>query len=88
MINEINWVLLNIFWADEESIVDYKLFGCIMFDTTNKMNKYHLSLGLFCSVNHHKSSVIYIATFMSKKITESFVWVKQFHKCMSVPRKQ
>ena len=34
--------LLNLFWADEASIIDYECFGdVIAFDTTYKKNKYN-----------------------------------------------
>lgn len=64
---------------------DYSIFGDIItFDTTYHTNKYNLSLGLFCDVNHHKTTVIFVAGFISKENTNSFVWLfNQFLDCMS-----
>lgn len=64
--------------------LDFKLFGkAVTIDSTYKTNKYYLSLGLFCGVNHHKSSVIYAATFVLKEDIDSFVWVfTAFLECM------
>lgn len=66
------------------SIADFKLFEqCVTFDITYKTNKHHLSLGLFYGKNHHKSSVIFGAAFLSKENIESFVWVfERFNECM------
>lgn len=55
---------------------DYMAYGdAITFDTTYQTNKYHLSLGLFCSVNHHKTTVIFATGFITKENIDSFVWL-------------
>lgn len=60
----------------------------VTFDTIYKTNKYHLSLRLFCGSYHHKSSMIFSTTFISKENIESFIWVFQkFVKCMGSPSK-
>lgn len=75
------------FWADPISIRDYQVLGeAITFDATYKTNKYHLILGMFCDVNHHKSTIIFGVGFMSKENRSSFVWLfEQFMRCMEKP---
>lgn len=61
--------LLNLFWVDPISIVDYKSFGdAITFDTTYKSNKYNLSLDLFCGTNNHQSTVIFTIGVCRRRI--------------------
>ena len=47
--------ILNIFWADSRSIVDYGHLGDIVcFDTTYRINSYGRPFAPFIGVNHHK----------------------------------
>lgn len=65
--------LLNMFWVDPISIEDFIVYGeAFTFDTTYKTNKYHLSLWMFCGVNHHKSTIFFGAEFLSKENHTSF----------------
>lgn len=68
--------MLNLFWADHFIVEDYKCFGeVVTFNTMYKTNKYHLSLRMFCGANHHKSTIIFAARFISKDDISSFVWL-------------
>ena len=59
--------ILNIFWADSRSIVDYGHFGdVICFDTTYRTNSYGRPFAPFIGVNHHKQSTLVQLYFMMK----------------------
>lgn len=75
---------LNLFWADTISIEDYKCFGdAFTFNMKYKTNKCNLCLGLFCGADHHKSTIIFAADFLSKENIASFVWLfNAFKECM------
>lgn len=81
------------FWVDSRSRHDYQLFGdTLTFDTTYKMNKYNLVLGLFCGVNHYKNMVIFTVFtvftvgFVFWENVLSFEWLfDEFLKFMDSP---
>ncbi|KAM3731039.1 hypothetical protein ACB098_12G132200 [Castanea mollissima] len=68
-------LILNIFWVDARSIVDYGHFGDVLcFDTTYRTNQYDRPFAPFIGVNHHKQTIIF----------ESFKWLfKTFLSAMS-----
>ena len=69
-------MITNIFWADEQSISDYALFGDVLcFDTTYKTNEYGRPFAPFVGVNHHKETVIFVAALIYDETIESFKWL-------------
>ena len=66
-------LILNVFWVDVRSIVDYGHFGDVMcFDTTYRTNQYDRPFAPFIVVNHHKQTTIFGATLLYDETIESF----------------
>jgi zinc finger SWIM domain-containing protein 3 len=76
----------NFFWADGQSILDYKCFGDVVsFDTTFQTNKFEMPFALI--TNHHKQTIIFGCALMFNETIPSFVWLfESFLQAMS--RKQ
>ncbi|KAH7659854.1 FHY3/FAR1 family protein [Dioscorea alata] len=77
--------LKNVFWADARSIAANEAFGdVISFDTTYLTNKYDMPFAPFVGVNHHGQTVLFGCGLLSKKDTETYVWLfKTWLECMS-----
>ena len=56
--------MMNFFWRDGRSRVDYDCFGDVVFDTTYRTNKYNLICAPFVGVNHHWQNVIFGCAFL------------------------
>ncbi|CAN0924845.1 Protein FAR1-RELATED SEQUENCE 5 [Linum grandiflorum] len=68
--------ILNMFWADGRSIVDYKHFGDVVyFDTTYKTNGYGRPFAPFVGVNHMKQTIIFGAALLYDETVSSFKWL-------------
>ncbi|XP_073363713.1 uncharacterized protein [Aegilops tauschii subsp. strangulata] len=68
--------LLNIFWADAQSRIDYDAFGgVVIFDSTYRVNKYNLPFVPFIGVNHHRSTTVFGFGIVSAETEASFVWL-------------
>jgi len=68
----------NLFWADDNMVVDYDHFGdVICLDTTCRTNKDLRPFVQFLGVNHHKQVLIFAAAFLYDDSTESFNWLFQ-----------
>uniref|UniRef100_A0A8I6Y6F0 Protein FAR1-RELATED SEQUENCE n=1 Tax=Hordeum vulgare subsp. vulgare TaxID=112509 RepID=A0A8I6Y6F0_HORVV len=68
--------LLNIFWADTQSRIDYDAFGgVVIFDSTYRVNKYNLPFVPFIGVNHHRSTTVFGFGIVSDETEASFVWL-------------
>ena len=68
--------IMNIFWADTRSKVDYGNFrDVICFDTTYRTNRYDRPFAPFVGVNHHKQSIIFGAALLYDETIESFKWL-------------
>uniref|UniRef100_A0A2N9GWH9 SWIM-type domain-containing protein n=1 Tax=Fagus sylvatica TaxID=28930 RepID=A0A2N9GWH9_FAGSY len=78
-------LIMNIFWVDARSIVDYGHFGdVICFDTTYRTNTYDRPFAPFVGVNHHKQTIIFGAALLYDETVESFKWLfKTFLSAMS-----
>jgi zinc finger SWIM domain-containing protein 3 len=77
--------ITNIFWADAQMIIDYKLFGDVVsFDTTYRTNKEYRPLAMFVGFNHHREVVIFGAALLYDETIESFQWLfETFFESMS-----
>ncbi|CAL1387494.1 unnamed protein product [Linum trigynum] len=68
--------VLNMFWADGRSIIDYKYFGDVLcFDTTYRTNEYGRPFAPFVGVNHLKQTVIFGAALLYDETISSFKWL-------------
>ncbi|XP_050207965.1 protein FAR1-RELATED SEQUENCE 5-like [Mercurialis annua] len=68
--------ILNVFWADGRSIIDYQHFGDVVcFDTTYRTNEYARPFAPFVGVNQHKKSIIFGAALLYDETISSFKWL-------------
>jgi len=68
--------IANVFWADGQSIMDYKCFGDVVsFDTTFQTNKFEMPFAPILGTNHHKQTIIFGCTLLFNETIESFVWL-------------
>ena len=77
-------IIRNIFWSNASCQAAYADFGdCVTFDTTYKMNKYHMPLGFFVGVNNHLQSTIFGVALVGNESSDSFEWIfNAFKWCM------
>lgn len=75
----------NMFWADDDMIVDYDHFGDVVcLDSTHRKNKDFRPFVQFIGVNHHKQVVIFAAALLYDETVESLKWLIQtFIEAMS-----
>lgn len=75
-VNKEDGRIANFFWADGQSIMDYKCFGdAVSFDTTFQTNKFEMPFAPILGTNHHKRTVIFGAALLYSETIESFVWL-------------
>ncbi|KAK9291910.1 hypothetical protein L1049_019861 [Liquidambar formosana] len=75
----------NIFWADDDMIVDYDHFGDVVcLDTIYRTDKDFRPFVQFIGLNHHKQVVIFGAALLYDETVESLKWLFQtFVEAMS-----
>ncbi|XP_073017985.1 protein FAR1-RELATED SEQUENCE 5-like [Primulina eburnea] len=70
-----DWVM-NFFFRDYRSAVDYENFGDVLsIDTTYRTNKYNLICAPFVGINHYMQNVMFGLAFMSDETESSFEWL-------------
>ncbi|CAN6303481.1 unnamed protein product [Urochloa humidicola] len=68
--------LLNLFWCDGQSRLDYQAFGdLVIFDSTYRTNRYRMPFVPFVGLNHHRSTTIFACAIVSHETVESFQWL-------------
>lgn len=68
--------LLNLFWCDGQSRLDYQAFGdLVIFDSTYRTNRYKMPFVPFVGLNHHRSTTIFACAVVSHETVESFQWL-------------
>jgi zinc finger SWIM domain-containing protein 3 len=68
--------ITNFFWADGESIIDYKCFGDVgSFDTTFQTNKFEMTFAPILGTNHQKQIIIFGVALLFNKTIPSFIWL-------------
>ncbi|XP_057793035.1 protein FAR1-RELATED SEQUENCE 5-like [Salvia miltiorrhiza] len=68
--------LMNLFYRDSRSGLDYEYFGDVLsVDTTYKTNKYDLICAPFVGINHHLKNCMFGLAFLSNETTETFEWL-------------
>ncbi|KAK0581620.1 hypothetical protein LWI29_015982 [Acer saccharum] len=66
----------NIFWADDNMVVDYDHFGDVVcLDTTYRTNKDFLPFVQLIGANHHNQVVVFAAAFLFDDTAESLKWL-------------
>ncbi|XP_028122240.1 protein FAR1-RELATED SEQUENCE 5-like isoform X1 [Camellia sinensis] len=75
----------NIFWADDNMVVDYDHFGNVVcLDTTYRTQKDFRPLVQFLGLNHHRQVVIFGAALMYDETIDSLKWLfRTFIEAMS-----
>ncbi|XVE58596.1 hypothetical protein DITRI_Ditri04bG0182200 [Diplodiscus trichospermus] len=75
---DINDKVSNIFWADDNMVVDYNYFGdVVLLDTSCLTNRDFKPFVQFIGVNHHNQVVIFAAALLYDDTVESLEWL--FH---------
>ncbi|KAL3512932.1 hypothetical protein ACH5RR_025649 [Cinchona calisaya] len=65
--------MMNFFWRDGRSRIDYDFFGdVVVFDTTYRKNYYNLVCAPFMGVNHHWQTICFGCAFLSNEKTATF----------------
>ncbi|XP_052201147.1 protein FAR1-RELATED SEQUENCE 5-like isoform X2 [Diospyros lotus] len=68
----------NIFWANENSRMNYNYFGdTVTFDTTYRTNRYRVPFAPFTGLNHHGQSILFGCALLLNESESSFVWLFQ-----------
>lgn len=68
--------MINFFWRDGRSRVDYDCFGdVVVFDTAYRTNKYNMICAPFVGVNHHMQNVMFGCAFMLDESLTSYEWL-------------
>ncbi|KAI0507191.1 hypothetical protein KFK09_013312 [Dendrobium nobile] len=68
--------LINFFWADAKSVMDFKYFGDVVcFDSTYKYFGYGRPFAQFIGVNHHKQAVIFGSALLHDESKKSYKWL-------------
>ncbi|WVZ03871.1 hypothetical protein V8G54_024677 [Vigna mungo] len=67
--------LEHIIWVSGDSIRAYEAFGdVVVFDTTYRINRYDMPLGLRVGVNNHGSSIFFGCVLLRDEKIPSFTW--------------
>jgi zinc finger SWIM domain-containing protein 3 len=75
-IDEPTGKITNFFWANGQSIMDYKCFGDVVsFDTTFHTNKFEMPFAPLLGTSHHKQTIIFGAALMFDETIPSFIWL-------------
>ncbi|XP_073118902.1 protein FAR1-RELATED SEQUENCE 9-like [Henckelia pumila] len=70
--------ITNIFWADDNMIIDYGLFGDVVcLDTSSIRNKDSRPFVLFVGLNHHRQVVVFGAALLYDDTVDTFKWLFQ-----------
>ncbi|XP_026400199.1 protein FAR1-RELATED SEQUENCE 5-like [Papaver somniferum] len=68
--------IMNIFWCDAKSRLDYSAFGDVVcFDTTFKTNGYDLPFAPIFGVNNHGQTILFGSALLKDESTRSFLWL-------------
>ncbi|XP_059294829.1 protein FAR1-RELATED SEQUENCE 11-like [Lycium ferocissimum] len=77
--------LEHIIWAFGDSIHAYELFGdVVVVDTTYRLNRYEMPLGVWIGVNNHVNSTFFGCVLLRNEKASSFSWaLKSFVRLMN-----
>ena len=72
--------LEHIIWAFGDSIRAYEAFGdVIFFDTTYRINRYDMPLGILVGVDNHGNSIFFGCVLLQNEKISSFTWAIKVH---------
>jgi len=72
--------LEHIIWAFGDSIRAYEAFGdVIVFDTTYRINRYDMPLGIWVGVDNHGNSIFFGCVLLKNEKISSFTWAIKVH---------
>jgi hypothetical protein len=67
--------LEHIVWAFGDSIRAYEAFGdVVVFDTTYRINRYEMPLGIWVGVDNHGNSIFFGCVLLRNEKISSFAW--------------
>ncbi|GJW31967.1 FAR1-related sequence 5-like protein [Tanacetum coccineum] len=73
--------LVGLFWADEQAIRDYAVFGDIVsFDATFRSNKYKMVFVPFTGINHHNRCITFASGLLSDETVGAYKWLLEEFK--------
>ncbi|GKA90434.1 FAR1 DNA binding domain, zinc finger, SWIM-type, MULE transposase domain containing protein, partial [Tanacetum coccineum] len=73
--------LVGLFWADEQAIRDYAVFGDIVsFDATFHSQKYKMVFVPFTSINHHNRCITFASGLLSDETVGAYKWLLEEFK--------
>ncbi|GJR74360.1 FAR1-related sequence 5-like protein [Tanacetum coccineum] len=73
--------LVGLFWADEQAIRDYAVFGDIVsFDATFRSNKYKMVFIPFTGINHHNRCITFASGLLSDETVGAYKWLLEEFK--------
>ncbi|GJT80248.1 FAR1-related sequence 5-like protein [Tanacetum coccineum] len=73
--------LVGLFWADEQAIRDYAVFGDIVsFDATFRSNKYKMVFVPFTGINHHNRCITFASGLLSDETVSAYKWLLEEFK--------
>ncbi|KAL6200116.1 hypothetical protein ACLB2K_029898 [Fragaria x ananassa] len=68
--------LVNIFWQDGNSYVDYMCWGDVLvFDSTYNTNVYDRPLVLFVGSNNHRGSILFGVGILGDETADTYTWL-------------
>nr|GEV75978.1 hypothetical protein [Tanacetum cinerariifolium] len=71
----------SLFWADEQAIRDYVVFGDIVsFDATFRSNKYKMVFVPFNCINHHNRCITFASGLLSDETIGAYKWLLEEFK--------
>ncbi|GJZ92761.1 putative reverse transcriptase domain-containing protein [Tanacetum coccineum] len=73
--------MVGLFWADEQAIRDYAVFGDIVsFDATFRSNKYKMVFVPFNGINHHNRCITFASGLLSEETVGAYKWLLEKFK--------
>lgn len=77
--------MVNFFWRDSRSKVDYMHFrDVLVLDTRTRINKFDKICAVFWGLNHHRQCIIFGCAVLVNQTVDSFNWLlRSFLKAMS-----
>lgn len=68
--------LMNFFWMDGRSKIDYDYFGdVVILDTTLRIDAYNMTCAPFLGINHHGQYILFGGALLLDNSTDSFIWL-------------
>ena len=70
-------------WAFGDSIRAYESSGdVVVFDTTYRINRYDMPLGIWVGVDNHGNSIFFGCVLLKNEKISSFAWALKVNFCL------